>query len=284
MARKAEEGLEYFPLNTDIVHNPKVKLVVAEFGSKAWAVIIPLFCKIYREKGYWLDWHDEETRLLFAQDDSKCELAFVDEVVSGCIRRRLFDKAVFDMFGILSSDRIQENFLEARRRQKSVRVIAEFLLLDENVTNAFQNVTFIPLNVDIITKNVNAGTQKRREEKQNRREGDNAPHSPPPEIEFPFGENFRKQWEQWKSYKKIELKFNYKSPQSEQASLQDLVKKANGIEENAIAIIQRSMANGWKGFFELKNEIHGSSKQSATNVSTQSAFDKIDMLHSQNGS
>src|SRR5690349_17117462 len=107
MARKSESGLSYFPLNSDIVHNPKVKLVVAEFGPKAWAVLLPLYCKIYREKGYWVDWLDEDGKLLFAQDECRLDVPFVDEVVAGCIRRGLFNKTVFDAFGVLTSDRIQ---------------------------------------------------------------------------------------------------------------------------------------------------------------------------------
>ena len=121
MARKAEVGIEYFPVNTDIIHNQKVKLVVAEFGSKTtWAVLLPLYCKIYREKGYWIDWLNEDAKLLFAQDECKLEKSVVDEVVKGCIKRSLFDKGVFDAFGVLTSDRIQENYFEATARRKSM--------------------------------------------------------------------------------------------------------------------------------------------------------------------
>jgi uncharacterized protein DUF4373 len=162
VARKSEAGLGYFPLNSDIVHNPKVKLVVAEFGPKAWAVLLPLYCKIYREKGYWLDWMDEDSKLLFAQDDCKCELSFVDEVVAGCIRRGLFNKAVFDMYGVLTSDRIQGNYFEGKKRSKEVFFIEEFLVENDDVDINAENVNIIPLNVDIITKKVDTGTQKRR--------------------------------------------------------------------------------------------------------------------------
>lgn len=79
------------------------------------------------------------------------------------------------------------------------------------------------------------------------------PAEPSPNlIEYPFTEVFRKVWVEWKNYKKTEFKFNYKSIQSEQSSLQDIVTKSKASEETAIAIIQQSMANGWKGFFELK--------------------------------
>jgi hypothetical protein len=71
-------------------------------------------------------------------------------------------------------------------------------------------------------------------------------------IEYPFGENFLKIWNEWKYYKKKEFRFDFKTIQSEQAAICDLVTKANGNEQTAILIIQQSMANGWKGLFELK--------------------------------
>lgn len=160
-------------MNTDIVHNSKVKLVVAEFGPKAWAVLLPLYCKIYREKGYWLDWMDEDSKLLFAQDDCKCELSFVDEVVAACVRRGLFSKTVFDMYGVLTSDRIQGNYLEGKKRSKEVVFVEDFIVESDDVTIEGENVNIIPLNVDIITKNVDTGTEnKRRRRIKGEGEGD----------------------------------------------------------------------------------------------------------------
>ena len=161
MARKAETGLSYFPMNADIVYNKKVKLVVAEFGPKAYAVLLPLYCKIYRENGYWIDWCDEDVKLLFAKEECHVELSFANEVVNGCIRRSLFDKAVFDMFGILTSDRIQENYIEAKKRGKDVVMFEEFLC--ENVEIP-EYVTLIPINVNIIRKNVSINPQNKRKE------------------------------------------------------------------------------------------------------------------------
>lgn len=102
------------------------------------------------------------------------------------------------------------------------------------------------------------------------------------EIIFPFEtENFKSIWQQWKNYKKTEHRFHFKSPQSEQSSLKGLAETAKGNEETAIAIIQQSMANGWKGFFELKTNNYA--KQSTSNdkqptgasVSTGSILEKI---------
>lgn len=77
-------------------------------------------------------------------------------------------------------------------------------------------------------------------------------------IAHPFeSKEFSQQWEVWKDYKKQEFKFDYKTPQSEQAALVELRNKSSGDEATAIAILHQSMANGWKGFFELKNENNG---------------------------
>lgn len=77
-------------------------------------------------------------------------------------------------------------------------------------------------------------------------------------IVYPFEtDEFKSQWLSWKNYKSKEFKFNYKSSESEQAGLMQLMKLSNNNEINAIAIIHQSMSNGWKGFFELKNITNG---------------------------
>ena len=73
-------------------------------------------------------------------------------------------------------------------------------------------------------------------------------------VAYPFdSKKFMKVWQHWKSYKSKEHDFEYASAQSEQAALTKLAKLSDGAEGAAIAIITESMANGWKGFFELKN-------------------------------
>lgn len=92
---------------------------------------------------------------------------------------------------------------------------------------------------------------------------------PKPEIKLPWEtETFKTQWQHWKIYKKKEFRFNFKSIQSEQAALTELANKSNGNEKTAIKIIHQSMAKGWKGLFELKENKNGN--KSAT-VNRQTA-------------
>ena len=67
-----------------------------------------------------------------------------------------------------------------------------------------------------------------------------------------IGEEIIEYWDLWKDYKSKQFKFNYKTVQSEQAAFDDLVRLSEKNCENAIEIIKQSMANGWKGLFELK--------------------------------
>lgn len=88
-------------------------------------------------------------------------------------------------------------------------------------------------------------------------------------VQIPFhSDSFTTYWAFWKGYKAKEHKFKYKTPQSEQASLNELVKLSNGDESIALKIIEQSMSNGWKGFFPLKNnETYGNTKTHQTRVS-----------------
>lgn len=236
MARKAETGIEYFPINADIVHNPKVKLVVAEFGSKTtWAVLLPLYCKIYREKGYWIDWHDEDSKLLFAQDECKIELSVVNEVVNGFIRRSLFDKGVFEKFGVLTSDRIQENYLIAKARCKIVPFIDEFAVKNEKdvfVYKLFENVDIIDLNVNIIHKKVNIGTQNKKENK-NKKENENEGNAHTPEEKELF-----KKFNEWLTKNTPRVK-----QMKEPLSIDDYLKLRSKLSKDVLCKLLIAMQN-----------------------------------------
>jgi len=79
-------------------------------------------------------------------------------------------------------------------------------------------------------------------------------------IELPFvSKEFEKMWFSWKDYKKKQFKFTYKTTQSELATLKELLILSKGHEDIAIKIINQSMANGWKGLFNLKEDAKGTS-------------------------
>jgi len=94
-----------------------------------------------------------------------------------------------------------------------------------------------------------------------------------PDIILPFTQPFHQTWQQWKNYLNAEFNSGYNSVQSEQASLKTVASLANGIEEKAIAIIEQSMGNRWKTFYELKNKPqHESIKNSSRAESRENIY------------
>jgi len=63
--------------------------------------------------------------------------------------------------------------------------------------------------------------------------------------------NIDRYWIKWKSYKKAEFNFKYKSKASEDAAKSQLLNLCGGDEQTAIKIIEQSIAHGWKGLFKL---------------------------------
>lgn len=90
----------------------------------------------------------------------------------------------------------------------------------------------------------------------------------------PFSDNFMTVWETWKNYKRSEFQFKYKSVESEQAAVNELVKISGGNEEIAKEIIMQSLTNGWKGFFQLKNTQNGKQKSNNLRAEVQEEFNK----------
>jgi hypothetical protein len=89
------------------------------------------------------------------------------------------------------------------------------------------------------------------------------------EIQNVFSENFLVHWQNWIDYKKTSHKFVYKTQTSLKISFENLVRLSANKEQNAIEIINQSIANGWKGFFELKTTQNANRIESVVNWANQ---------------
>ena len=144
---KIKKGLEYFDMDTDVNTDMRVKLIRAEFGIKGFGIWIQLLVQIYGDEGYFMKW-DKDTKLLFASDVGETG-GLVDEVVNGLVKRGLFNKSVFDSFGVLTSKHIQEKYFNAiKRRESDLQVDARYLVISRNESIIKRNVNIKLLNVD----------------------------------------------------------------------------------------------------------------------------------------
>jgi hypothetical protein len=83
---------------------------------------------------------------------------------------------------------------------------------------------------------------------------------PKPKIEIVMpweSDEFASAWREWKEYKRVEKRFTFKSPKTEQTALHKIHQDAEGNEHLAVFAIATSIANGWSGIFinaQLKRE------------------------------
>jgi len=72
-------------------------------------------------------------------------------------------------------------------------------------------------------------------------------------IELDFKNLNFKIWSKWIQYKKDQFKFSYKTKETEQIALNELIELSKNDSTVAEKIINQSISKGYKGLFELKN-------------------------------
>lgn len=161
MARKVKEGLDYFTLDCNM--NDKIKLIEAEFGIKAFAIIVKLYQKIYSERGYYCEWNEDVALLFIASlgGNSGVSKSLIDVILAASIRRGIFSEELYERYGILTSKRIQEQYFDAVYRREKVEVEKEYLLVKVSKNMVIVNNNSI--NVDINSQNVSSNTQSKEE-------------------------------------------------------------------------------------------------------------------------
>lgn len=147
----AKEGLDGFFLYCQL--DEKFELIEAEFGLKGFAILIKLLQRIYGEHGYYCEFDSDISLLLAAKwnvasssggaDSSHRQLPkaeksslggcpnLIDQVVTASVRRGIFDKTMYERYGILTSAGIQKRYLTATRKRVSTVLKNEYLLLSD---------------------------------------------------------------------------------------------------------------------------------------------------------
>jgi hypothetical protein len=156
--RDVKIGIDYFSHDTDIMQDPKIKLLKAKHGLIGYAVYLRLLEEIYREKGYYLLVNDD-VNILFC-DENNLDYNVYILILNECILRGLFDEKMYKKYGILTSKRIQLNYVSATERRLEVSFYKEYLLIDAK--KEYRNLT---LNVNILTLNAHICRQIESKEK-----------------------------------------------------------------------------------------------------------------------
>lgn len=129
-----KQGIDYYPEQCNYSNNER--LIHAKFGLAGLGLMSVILKNIYAEHGYYCEW-DEDTRLLFSSNWASRDGDFVSECVSAMIERKIFDKGMYEKYGILTSKEIQENYITITRKRKENTLKEEYLLTEK--TRPFKN-------------------------------------------------------------------------------------------------------------------------------------------------
>ncbi len=164
-SRATKNGLEYFSHDVDITQDIKIKILKAKFGLVGYAVYMRLLEEIYKDKGYYIQL-DDDFNILFC-DDNRIDYDEYILILNECIEKELFSKEMHEKYNILTSKRIQLNYLAGTERRKGIEIVAEYMLLPSETTTKNNNVNIITLNVDNLTLNDNISVQSKVKESNN---------------------------------------------------------------------------------------------------------------------
>lgn len=166
MARIQKQGLDYFPINTDFVHNRIVRRLMKQEGDRVLGVLLEIFSCLYGGEGYYVCadrvfCEDLASELFDTTADD------VERIIRLAVEHGLFDSGMFATHQILTSADIQRQYLLCTKRRSTTRLNSDYCLLPEEEiqpkekqkSNAADgiNVTFKP-------ENVTSGTQRKEKE------------------------------------------------------------------------------------------------------------------------
>lgn len=145
MTYPKKEGLEFFIHDTDMSEDSKIKILTGRHGLAGFAVFVKLLEMIYKERGYFRYFGNEEAELFAI--DNRIHDDELRSILETCFFKDLFDRTIYEKYNILTSERIQRNFFRSCKRRAVVRYFKElFLITDNNVVPPNIELAFYTLN------------------------------------------------------------------------------------------------------------------------------------------
>ena len=248
--RPEKIGLDYFPMDT--TWDIKIKLLKAKYKLEGIGFIDMLYRLIYKES-YYLK-IDNDVILLLADEFGLSEERF-REYLDFCLDKDLFSKKLYDKYSILTSSGIQRRYIKAKESKESLNIIKEYYCINNEKTQV--NVKLTSLDSKTTQVNPEFSTQiKEKKTKEKKIKGKKTKDI----VILPFdSSSFKEIWESFREHRK-EIKKRM-TIRSETMLLKKLKEMATD-ETEAIKIIEQTIAQGWQGLFEIKNEAKYGTKAS----------------------
>lgn len=130
MAGRPKQGIDYSGWSVDIFDGDKKidKLLDAK-GWKGFGIYFFLCQRAYKVNGYFYEWGYDDCATTARRMGGGISSGTVKETVDYCLQVDLFDKGLFDRWGILTSRGIQRRFWAVLSERRSKTVYGEYWLL-----------------------------------------------------------------------------------------------------------------------------------------------------------
>jgi hypothetical protein len=125
VARPRKVGIDYFPV---VVHfDDKVMQLQSRFGFFGVGVLVALWQRIYGDKGYFTPWDDMTAKVFSVPRGARADE--VQQVVLACLEIGVFDRGLYERYGVLSSAGIQKQYVEITKNRKGLELNPDYLLV-----------------------------------------------------------------------------------------------------------------------------------------------------------
>lgn len=142
MARKKEDNLRYFSLDTDFFYNRHIKILRAERGNNGVIFYLYLLCEIYGKKGYYIEYDDD--MIAAATADLGIPMNEIRQIIAFLLKRSMLVEVKIDETSqlfksdkVITSRSIQLQYQESTKnkgRQRCVEVLEDLWVLKKEET------------------------------------------------------------------------------------------------------------------------------------------------------
>lgn len=239
MAGRPKQGIDYAGWSVDIFDGDKKidKLLDAK-GWKGFGIYFFLCQRAYKTNGYYYEWGYDDCATTARKMGGGINSGTVKETVDYCLQVDLFDKRLFDEWGVLTSRGIQRRFWAVLSERRSKTVYQEYWLLKSEECKGLVKVS---LKSDVQPTNSNVQSAN-----------DDMPPIKKSKVNNIYNiKQFSPELEQSFQTYLLVRKHNFGEliPEQENALREELQKIADNDAER-LAIVKKATVSGWKSFYK----------------------------------
>lgn len=151
MAGKARHKLDYAGWSVDIFDNDtKIDKLLDAQGWVGFSIYFYLCQRAFGSDGYFYRWGFDDCASTARRMGCGVGSGTINEVVSYCFQIGLFDRRLFDRWGVLTSKGIQRSYWTVAKTRRDRSVFKELWLLDKSEC---ESIIFVPFNNDMSATN-----------------------------------------------------------------------------------------------------------------------------------